>query len=324
MHLIIPDNDISSCVLTGCGAGDGSLAGASFYLPPLDIVFGDILSFFFTKDEVGEMHPYDDESWKRAIFACPFYTQIAASAYDAEALNDKKKTSETTLSVLESFLNVSETQRTFANFELYLIATETTLPVPQKNIVPRGFSSPFAESKECVAAHYALAESTHDPSKYISLWDKNREFLSIESTYSVTGFSDLALVSALILLQSGKTFVRCKNCGCFFSPSRAGEIYCSRIAPGKKKQTCKDAAKYEKQLARERASESGKIYKSVYNVLRRRYIDEANSERQELYRLDFYNFMNQAATFKEQVKRNEKTEDEYIDFLGSFRLRRSK
>lgn len=324
MRLIIPDDDISSCVLTGVGAGSGSYAGASFLLPPLDIVCGDILSFFFNKDKSGEMHPDNDDAWKRAADAYSYYKQIAASAYDAEDLTGDEMGSETTLSVLENFLGVSDGQRTFANFELYLIASKTIIPAPTKHIVPRGFSSPFAESKESISAHYALAEVTSDPGKYISLWNKNRNLLSIESVYNITGLSDLALVSALAVLKSAKTLIRCKNCGCFFSPSRAGEIYCSRTAPGKKKQTCKEAAKYEKQLARERASESGKIYKSVYTVLHRRYINEANKERQERYRCERDDFMARAATFREQIKLNERTENEYIDFLNSFRLRGKK
>lgn len=324
MNLVVPDGNFSKCYLTGVGAGSGSLAGASIALPPLDIVCGDILSFSFEKDSSGNMTPERNEAWDRAVFGLADYDKISLHSHDAESSHGENKNSDTMLCIIESFLDLPETLKTFDNFDLYMIASKWDIPRPARHIVPRGFTSSFAESTESVKAHYELAESMTNIKNYLSLWEKRKELMSIESIYEVNGFSDIALVSVLTVLQSKRTLVRCKQCGCFFSPSRAGELYCNRVSLSSKKQTCKDAAKYEKQIAREKASESGKVYKVVSNSLSRRYRDERNEELKQFYWNECEKFRTEAAKFKDSVKCGRRAEQEYIAFLDSYRLRKKK
>ena len=77
-------------------------------------------------------------------------------------------------------------------------------------------------------------------------------------------------------------------------------------------------------MARERASKSAKIYKSVNTMLAAK-VNYAKSEDESLiFETTLVNFREQAREFRQLVKQGVKTEEEYITFLNSYKKRTTK
>lgn len=125
------------------------------------------------------------------------------------------------------------------------------------------------------------------------------------------------------LVKNGRIIKRCEHCGKLFSPQKADEKYCIRRSKEYPNKNCKEAAKYEKQLQRERSSQSARLYKSINTMLSRRAKDATLAEK-ERAQAALYSFRNDAVDWKEKVKKGEAQESEYITWLNSFKKRGKK
>lgn len=320
MILTVPNWDIYSCILRGIYSKHSpSLAGMTTTIPPLDYILGDILSLNFVPEQNGKIHPLRDNAWLRAVHCSQSYYDIAENAVDDEH-------SDTILALLDRFFSFPEEHMSFANFEWFLAVAKLSDPQPDKSVVPKGFYSTGIESSEAIAARDKLIDSigANDSTAFFDVLKKSKDLIDLHCHFDILGFADLALTAAYLVLKSGKTLKRCAHCGCLFSPSRTGEIYCNRPSPENKKQSCKEAAKYEKQLARERASESGKIYKSVSTMLAAKIDYAKTSEDECKRRSELLKFREDAKRWREQIKQGSAKESEYITFLNSFKKRKPK
>lgn len=324
MILTAPNWNVDGCVLWGVlSKYSRSIAGEVIPLRSLDYILGDILSLNFSTSQGGEMRLAKDASWLRVVHNDMSYYDIADCAVDAE--NDSAY-SETTLVLLDRFCSLPEDYMTFENFEWFLAATKTPDPSPQKNIVPRGFWTSEAEDPECISARDDLITSlsAKDGTLFFRTLQEVKAQVDLHCNFEIQGFADLALVSAYLVLKSGRTLKRCAHCGCLFSPSRVGEIYCNRISPEDTAKTCKEAAKYQKQLARERASESGRIYKSINTMLAAKIDYAKTPEDADKRRAELFAFRDKAKWWREEIKRGAAKETDYIAFLNSFKKRKPK
>ena len=86
---------------------------------------------------------------------------------------------------------------------------------------------------------------------------------------------------------------------------------------------CKQAAKYKKQLLREKGNETARIYHSIYTMMARR-AKEAPPSIQGQAQQALFAFTNEAAEWREKLKSDPKIEAQYITWLNSFKKRKSK
>lgn len=122
------------------------------------------------------------------------------------------------------------------------------------------------------------------------------------------------------IATNGYTIKRCANCGRLFIPKKADEKYCIRRSEEYQNMNCKQAAKYKKQLAREKSNETSKTYHSINTMLARR-AKMALPSKQKQEQDVLYNFRNEAAAWKELIKNNPDAEDDYISWLNSYKKR---
>lgn len=123
------------------------------------------------------------------------------------------------------------------------------------------------------------------------------------------------------IVKSGRTIKRCQRCGKLFLPNKSDEKYCIRVSADYPGKNCKQAAKYEKQLQRERSSESAKLYKSVNTMLSRRANNATVNDKARATEL-LISFRNSADEWKQKVKDGIVSESEYVDWLNSFKKRK--
>ena len=95
---------------------------------------------------------------------------------------------------------------------------------------------------------------------------------------------------------------------------------CIRRSEEYQNMNCKQAAKYKKQLAREKSNETSKTYHSINTMLARR-AKMALPSKQKQEQDVLYNFRNEAAAWKELIKNNPDAEDDYISWLNSYKKR---
>ena len=292
----------------------------------LDYVLSDILSFSpipTTKDVNGRgtidggfyIDTEKDSGFVAAIHDSYDYAMLQKSADDRNR-SGKQFSSLGLIRDICEYMEICSRNPYFMNYESF----KTFLAIRQIN-EPNGHTIVlFKEGKDvdnrrCQHDWHELYSAHFPEENCLELYERNRDSFSIWTTYEFWGYADLALIILSVLLKNGLTLKRCAWCGNWFSPSRIGEQYCMRTAPGETWKSCKEAAKYEKQLKRERASESGRIYKSVSTML------AARAERKDITRKEVDDFRDEAKKWRDLVKRGERTEAEYIKFLNSYKKR---
>lgn len=130
-------------------------------------------------------------------------------------------------------------------------------------------------------------------------------------------FLNIALVSLQELIKSEKQIKPCKNCGKYFLPSsRSDEIYCDNSSPQDDALTCKQYGTrrlwYERQKNDELASLSKNIA-SAKAMLAKRNPDIP------AYAISYEYFKKQRLIWQKAVKQNERSEDEYRNWLLQMR-----
>lgn len=177
-------------------------------------------------------------------------------------------------------------------------------------IISYGFEIPF----------HGIAKQPDDSGKEVTC-DLYRCFFIPGLTRGI--IEQLCIAELHYLATNGYTIKRCANCGKLFVPKKADEKYCIRRSKEYPNMNCKQAAKYKKQLLREKGNESARIYHIIYTMMARRAkIAPLSTQDQEQQAL--YNFVNEAEVWKNKLKSDSKIEPEYIAWLNSFKKRNSK
>lgn len=292
----------------------------------LDYVLSDILSFspIPTTETINGREAIDggfyidvekDPGFAAAIRDSYDYARLKESV-DDKPHSEKQFSSLALIQNIHEYMEICSKIPRFMNYESF----QTFLAIRQID-EPNGHTVVLfkegkgVDSRKCYHDWSELHSSHFPEQNCFELFEQNRDSFSIWTTYEFWGYADLALIILSVLLKNGLMLKRCSWCGNWFSPSRIGEQYCTRTAPGEVWKSCKEAAKYEKQLKRERASESGRIYKSVSTML------AARAERKDITRDEVDDFRDEARKWRDLVKRGERTEAEYIKFLNSYKKR---
>lgn len=207
-----------------------------------------------------------------------------------------------------------------ANFRTFLAIRQIDPPHESRSIVfkqGRGI-----DSRSVNQSFLRLISSEFPDQNCLAYFDAHQNDFDIISTFQFWGYADLALTILYIWLEHGLTLKRCEQCGNWFSPSRANEKYCERTAPGYYHKTCKEAAKYEKQLERERSSESSRIYKSISTMLAAKCDAAKNSHMETEAVATLNEFRDKALAYRKGIKAGTKTEDEYLSWMSTYYKRR--
>lgn len=324
MYLEISNWDINKCCLTSIqsSAANPSIAGSSFALPPLDYVAGDILALRFMVGRDDAILPIKDQQWDSLMRLNPHWEQVAREAQENEFAPDFF------VDDLREFLEFtvnSGRDMDAVTFDTFLAFFKIPMPSANTSLCPRGFwigTPSRADIKSFSDLHDKFNKDGLDG--FFHALEKSNGGIEFHCRYSVRGYSDIALLAIYLTHKQGKWFTKCENCGKFFSPSRAGEKYCNRVFSSGGERTCKDEAKYQKQLLRERASESGKIYKSVNTMMAARVGNAKNQQQEDFLREEMFRFRDCAREWRAQIKSGTRTEEEYISFLNSFKRRNKK
>lgn len=112
------------------------------------------------------------------------------------------------------------------------------------------------------------------------------------------------------------TFNKCMNCNRYFVPkNRTDTMYCDRISPQDHSKTCQTYAQYMNYLRKTQNDKATKLYKQIYN-------SKANKTKRsnaEYGMKDLIEFREKAKEYRSKVKSGTITEDEYVDWLMSFK-----
>lgn len=211
--------------------------------------------------------------------------------------------------------NIPIVENTFLSFAVLYKMT-----IPESGIVPH-----FTSKEKNYISSWKVGDN---PDKTISNFLRDRKTFeySDKAYFCKIGHHERPIIEqicfALIyqVLNAGYSFKKCELCGKWFVPQNANEKYCLRKGMRLDGKNCSYAAKYMKQLARERSSESAKLYKSI-NTMKARKAYEAPLSKQEELRAELYAFRDEAVQWKSKVKSGEKSEEEFVEWLNSFKVR---
>lgn len=212
--------------------------------------------------------------------------------------------------------NISITESTFLSF-----AALYKMTIPESGIVPH-----FTTKEKGYLSSWKIGDN---PDKAISKFLRDRKTFeySDRAYFCKIGHYERPIIEQICftliyqVLNAGYSFKKCELCGKWFVPQNANEKYCLRKGMRLDGKDCSHAAKYMKQLARERSSESAKLYKSI-NTMKARKANEAPLSKQEELRAELYAFRDAAVQWKLKVKSGEKSEEEFIEWLNSFKARK--
>jgi len=202
-------------------------------------------------------------------------------------------------------------------FESYMSANKTSVPrVSFERILPTDVIKLLA-----IAGNDEYVEfiKMNDFDREIYLQTKQiTRFLALKGTrnhstiYHCNDLNDIITASIYHILKSGYTFKKCGNCGKWFVPyTNKNEEYCNRISPQYNDKTCKEANILIKSNERIKNDEVQKLQKRVYN-LHRSKLEAGYGDPEK-----FEQFKQDKATWKEELDKGMKTEEEYITWLKS-------
>ena len=295
----------------------------------LDYVLSDILSFspIPTTEDINGLKAVDggfyidtenDSGFAAAIRDSYDYSRLQERV-DDKAHGGKQFSSFRLIQDIHEYMDICSKNPRFLNYKNFRIFLAIRQIVePNGHTIVLFKEGKDIDGRKCYHDWRELHSSRFPEQNCFELFEKNRDSFSIWTSYEFWGYADLALIILSVLLKNGRILKRCSWCGNWFSPNRIGEQYCMRTAPGEARKSCKEAAKYEKQLKRERTSESGRIYKSVSTML------AARAERKDITRDEVEDFRDEAKKWRTLVKQGKRTEAEYIEFLNSYKKRPTK
>lgn len=174
-------------------------------------------------------------------------------------------------------------------------------------VISYGFEVPF----------HGIAKQTDDNKQEI-ICDTYRCFYVKGLTRGI--IEQLCIAELHYLATNGYMIKRCENCGKLFIPKKADEKYCIRRSKEYPNMNCKEAAKYKKQLEREKANRTARMYHSINTMLARRAkMAPLATQKKELDAL--YRFRDEADLWKKRLKCDPDIESEYVNWLQSFKKR---
>lgn len=134
--------------------------------------------------------------------------------------------------------------------------------------------------------------------------------------YTFNTMMDEILFEIYCFINDNATIKQCKNCGKLFQPLRTDALYCDNISPQEETKTCKEYGAYQQWRANTQSNEVTKLYRKIYM---RKQMQAKRNPDIKMYVDDFENYKKQTKKWKEDIKKEKKTNDEFLDWLKSLK-----
>lgn len=130
--------------------------------------------------------------------------------------------------------------------------------------------------------------------------------------YTFDTMMDEILFEIYCFINDNATIKQCKNCGKLFQPLRNDALYCDNISPQEETKTCKEYGAYQKWITNIKSDETTKLYRKIYM---RKQMQAKRNPDIKMYVDDFENYKKQTKKWKEDIKKEKKTNDEFLNWL---------
>lgn len=125
--------------------------------------------------------------------------------------------------------------------------------------------------------------------------------------YHIQNIVDLMAVSLEFIFRKKYVLGECQFCKNLFVTHNRKQLYCTNQIPNTK--TCQEEAKLKRQLIRERTKESVKRHKNISKMISQKC--ESGSDQ-------YNDFMKISAKYRELMKKDKITEDEYLNIIINY------
>lgn len=134
--------------------------------------------------------------------------------------------------------------------------------------------------------------------------------------YTFNTMMDEILFEIYCFINNNVAIKQCKNCGKLFQPLRNDALYCDNISPQEETKTCKEYGAYQKWITNIKSDETTKLYRKIYM---RKQMQAKRNPDIKMYVDDFENYKKQTKKWKENIKKEKKTNDEFLDWLKNLK-----
>jgi len=135
--------------------------------------------------------------------------------------------------------------------------------------------------------------------------------IKLVTAYELKDFEDFIVASLTELFKSKKTIVKCKNCGKYFLPKRKDALYCNNPSPQEPSKPCNKYVPESNYNESKQNDPAKKLHRKIYQRLNK---DKKRNPRSP-YIENFKNFNNEVDIFKDKLKDNKITKEDYYKWL---------
>ncbi len=224
-----------------------------------------------------------------------------------------------------SFIEMCSLDRAYCNLEFldrFVSMNQDTIPMGRRmpfdfHISGYDYKYNLADMLETIAEYHQKQAQFETITQNIGINAKSTSLNRTFIYYKVNSVYEFMLIALQVLFSNKRIIKICEQCGKYFVPmKRADEKYCSLTSSDNGK-TCKEQAKLEKQLKRERTSESSIIHKRIRTKLFNRIGSsvEEYENREKTYNC----FMKLSRQIRGMIRNgHESMEMDYIKWMEEF------
>ena len=137
--------------------------------------------------------------------------------------------------------------------------------------------------------------------------------------YVLSSIQDLLSASLQEIFNAGYVIKRCAYCGHLFIPSKRNDVkYCETLRPENKGKTCGELSKKQKQVIREKESDSEKIHKSIRTMLSHKSQSTKFPKEEEILAEQLKVFNEESKVIRQLVKFGKYEEEDYIEWMKDY------
>lgn len=209
-----------------------------------------------------------------------------------------------TIFVNDKYLSLSTSQKYYA-----FLRSQFSKP-EEFNVSIVYSDEPFVTERDKSRFYYFPVGMDYDAAcKQLSRSEHKYRFM-FSTIYLFQSLMDAFAFLFLRMISENLSLGKCSHCGRYFVPNRRNEQFCTMPSPEDPSKSCREYVRYQQYLDSTH-EEAARLYKQIYNSMRNKYQRSGSRKIAE----ELTCFREEAATWKNQVKTGEKTEDDYIDWL---------
>lgn len=193
----------------------------------------------------------------------------------------------------------------FLSFMSYCLG----ISLPKKDIILKNYLK-MDELKNYNVIHAPIEEK-------LEIIHNNKSEIIYNKIYFCHSIEDLFIASLFELFERKYVIRKCLNCHKFFVTKEKGKRvkYCYNISPNSHTKTCYEEKSIETSTNNRRDDIRINLYDKITKRIRNRKERTDDQKLKELYQEKLWKLRDNLDDFKKEIKNNNKTEDELIDYL---------